>query len=399
VLAYRTGGSAAAKAAKILQNTTPANAITLTAKFEGVIGNNLRVTVQDNAADAAKDTLQILDANGTVLETYNYADTDIASLVAQINVGSDWVTATQTITGVKLTYVSASPFTGGADGRTLISGDYTTMLALLEVQRFGVLAFENLTDTSIVASVKAWVVAQRDAGRRFFAVLGGGLDETIGTAITRSAALNDEDFINVGVGSVRDNALLDAALNPIVLSTAQLAPRIAGILANRGERMSLTFTKLADVDLLNGASASDIVKAYDNGIVVLSRASDAVATTRVEKGLTTFTTTTNPAKPRAVFSTPRFVAVMHGLQTDLTLWSDDIIIGRTTVDDETRHAALGYANALLRDRQQIGAVQPGWTTFVDPNPPPSDDDSFIALVIGARFGRSAEQVFWTANLG
>jgi len=209
---------------------------------------------------------------------------------------------------------------------------------------------------------------------------------------------DDYDIITVGVGSVRDNSILDNTGTAVILSTAQIAPRIAGVIANRGERMSLTFAKLAGLDLLNGASAADIVKAYDNGIVVLSRASDAAATVRIEKGLTTYTTTTNPALPRAVFSVPRFVAVMHGIQTDLTLWSDDTIIGSTTVDDETRNAVLGYANALLRERQRLGSIQPGWTTFTDPSPPPSDDDAFVAVVIGARFGRSTEQVFWTAQL-
>src|SRR4029077_18272378 len=51
VLVHRFGSSSAAKATKSLQNTTPAAAITLTARYEGSYGNNLSVTTQDNAAD------------------------------------------------------------------------------------------------------------------------------------------------------------------------------------------------------------------------------------------------------------------------------------------------------------------------------------------------------------
>lgn len=401
VLAYRMGGSAAAKATKTLQNTagTPANALTLSAKYEGADGNNLRVTTQDHAANVAQDELLILDQNGTVLETYVYNNTDVAGLRDQINLVSKYATAAMLVDGVALGYVTSSAFTGGNSGATLIAGDYTTALAALETQRFGVLAFENLTDSSIQAAVKAWVQGQNAAGRRFSTVLGGALDESIGTAITRSAAMNDPDIVNIGVGRVVDHEILDAAGNPLVLSTAQLSPRIAGVLANRGERMSMTFTKLSGIDLVNGAAATDIVKAYDNGVIVLSRASDALATVRVEKALTTFTTTTDSSRPKAVFSNPKFVATMHGLQDDLTLWADDNIIGSTTVDDETRNAVLAQINSLLRQRQELGSVRPGWSAYVDPTPPPSDDDAFVAFVIAAKFGRSVEQVFFTGQLG
>jgi hypothetical protein len=60
---------------------------------------------------------------------------------------------------------------------------------------------------------------------------------------------------------------------------------------------------------------------------------------------------------------------------------------------------IAEANALLLDRQKRGAVQPGWSAMVDQQPPPSDDDEFIAVVIAAKFGRSVEQVYFTARLG
>lgn len=399
VLAYRMGGASAAKSSKVLQNTTPASALTLTAKFEGSDGNLLRVTVQDHAADSTKDELLVLDQNGTLLESYVYTDTDVANLATQINATSDLLTATSTVTGVKLTGVSSQAFTGGDDGSTLLVGDYTAALASLEVQRFGILTFANLTDSSIQASVLSWTQSQNATGRRFFVVLGGTLDETITTAITRSAALNDPNVLNVGVGHVIDNGLLDVNGRPIALSTAQLAPRIAGVLANRNERMSLTFTKLAGIDLVNGASATDIVKAYDNGVIVLSRASDSQASVRIEKGLTTYTTKTDPARPLAVFSNPKFVGTMQGIQNDLTLWGEDNVVGSQTVDDDTRHSVLAQINALLRLRQELGSIQAGWTAIIDTSPPPSDSDNFIAFVISAKFGRSVEQVFFTAQVG
>lgn len=398
VLAYRIGGASAAKATKVLQNTTPATAITVSAKYEGSRGNSLRLTTQDHAADATQNELIVLEGS-TVLETYVYTDTNIADLVAQINATSSFITATLGITGVALTAVTSQALTGGDDGVTLVSGDYTQAMSALETQKFGVLTFENLTDAPTLASVTAWTIAQNAAGRRFFLVVGGALNETITTAVARSATLNDPNIVNVGVGSVSDRDLLTSAGLPTTLSTAQLAPRIAGIVANRGERMALTFAKLVGLDLPVGPSTSDILRAYDTGVVVLGRASDREATVRLEKGLTSFVTKTDAARPWAIFSQPKYVAVMHGLQEDLVEWANDNIIGRTTVDQETRQAVLAQINVFMRQREELGAVQAGWVAMVDPNPPPSDDDPFIAFVISAKFGRSVEQVYFTGRLG
>jgi Phage tail sheath protein subtilisin-like domain/Phage tail sheath protein beta-sandwich domain len=391
VLAYRMGGTGAAKA------TTAIGTLTLTAKYEGTSGNALRVTAQDDPTPT-NNQLVILDNNGVVLETYVYLDTDIPGLAAQINAASRYVTAVGT-GSTALTPVVAQAMTGGNDGATLVAQDYTDTMTALEVQRFGALVFENLTDSAIQASLKTWAANQQKVGRRFFTVVGGALDETITTAVSRSVSMNHEDIINVGVGSVRDNDTVDVNGNPVVLSSAQLAPRIAGVVANRGVRMALTFAKLPGLELVKGADAAGIVTAYDNGVVVLSRASDAAATVRIEKGLTTYLTKTNTAKPKAIYSNPKFVAVMHGLQQDLGLWADENIIGRTTVDDDTRASVLAHVNELLRQYQLIGAVQPGWGASVDPIPPPSDDDSFVAFLIACKFGRSTEQVYFSIQAG
>lgn len=400
VLAYRLGttsGTPAAKATRTLQNTTPATAITLTAKYEGTLGNQLTVTTQDYAQDATKNQL-LLYKGSTLLETYTYADTDINDLAAQINASSQWVTAVANISGVALTAVTASAFGSGADGATLVAGDYTTAMSDLGTERFGVLVFENLTDGPITASVKAWEVTQNAAGYRFFLVTGGPSSESSATALARAATLNDENCITLGQGSISDPNILDANGNATTLTPAQFAPRLAGAVAARGERYSLTFAKFPGIVLTSGATPSEIAAAQAGGLIVLDRASDVNSTVRVANGVTTYTTTTDPTKPKSIYSHPKFVATMHGLMTDLTLWADDNIVGKTTVDNDTRTAVLAQINDLMRDRERLGSVQPGWSAYVDPTPPPSDSDNFIAFVISAKFGRSVEQVYFTGQL-
>jgi len=401
VIVFRMGGVSAAKATKILQ-ASAAPSLTVNARYEGSRGNFLSLTVQPNASDVTKDELVVINTLGgasSVLEKFVYAKTDIAALATMINGSSAFITATSTSTGAALTPITGSAMTGGDSGTTLITADYTDAMNGLDQAKFGVVAFQNLTDATIITSLKTWVQTSNAAGRRFFLVVGGALNEDITAASTRSTSLNDPDIINVGVGSLADNDVLDAGGNPRVISTAQVAPRIAGIVAGRGDRYSLTYAKLAGVDLLVGPSVSQIVTAYDKGVLVFTRASDVQSTVRVEKGISTYTTSTDASRPRAIYSIPRYVSVMHSLQTTIVAWSDDNLIGLTTVNDNTRAAAVSHAAGIMADYQVTGAIQPGWRVLVDPDPPPSDDDPFIALLIAARFGRSTEQVYWTAQLG
>lgn len=393
VLAYRITGSAQAKAAHIFTNTTPATALTLTAKYPGTRGNALNVTVQDQPGVQSPEKDEFIIYDGAVeVERYNYTDTDIADLVAQINAKSQWVTATLGITGVGLTMVANASLTAGNDGSTLVAGDYTSMMSALEVERFSVLSFECPADNSIITSLATWGKAARANGKRFRTVIGGALDEDATTAIARSLLLNDPGFINIGVGSVTDSVLG-------VLSTSQLAPRVAGIVAARGEARSLTYSRFNGLTLKVGATDADILRSFDGGVLVLARDSNLDAPVRIEKGVNTYTTTTNLAKPLSIFRVPKFVATMDGLQMDLTTFGEQQVIGKMPVSASTRSFVRAEISQMMRRREDAGIIQPGWTVDVDTDPPPAPSDDFMQFIIGLTFGRSTEQIFFSASVG
>lgn len=391
VLVCRWGGSAGAKATKTINNTagSPVAAITLTAKYEGTFGNGLRVTTRDHASDAAKNELLIL--NGTVLlETFVYADTDITALAAEINLLSDWVTAGSVVTGTSLATLSGSAFTGGNDGTTMVGGDWTDIMSALSISRFGIFAPANLTDGTILASVVAWQAAAQNVGLRFMTVVGGAADDDATDAATRALTINDPNVVCLGVGNVTDSTWG-------TLSTAQLAPRIAGIMAARGDSKGLSFARLGGITALTGGvDPAQIDTLYDTGVTVLYRDGFVDAPVRIDKGLTSFSTTTDTTRPHNIFSNPKFVRTMQMLEDEVyELTSAPGFLGELTVNDQTRTWAVGEIKRLLleREKPERGALQPGSTVQVDQDPPPSDDDEFIALRIGLRFGRDAEQFF------
>lgn len=401
VLAYRTGGSTAAKATKTLSNTTPAAALVLSAKYEGTKGNNLRVTVQDLASDSTQTELILLDNNANELERYRFADANLASAASQINASSNWITASVTTDGVVLAVVSNQAFTAGDDGSSLSGADVTAVQTALEIQRFGVFAPADIagttytggaTATSILASYLTWAQGLNVAGKRFMSVIGGASGESLTTANARTATMNDSDWVNVGMGTFTDSNL------NLTLSSSQLAPRIAGIIAQRGEARGLSASRLQGVSITTGATEAEKVTAFKAGTWVIGRDSNAVAPTRLERAVTTYTTTNNTSKPYLIYRNPKFVRTMHGIENEFKEWIEANVLGKLPVNDKTRDSVRTEFLSRLNSRAAATAIQPNPTVAVDTDPPPSDNDEFLAFVYGVRFGRSAEQVFGTLRV-
>lgn len=395
VLVYRYGTSAVKATA--VHNQSPADTtpgLTLTAIYEGTYGNDLTSTVEDNAADAANNRDLVIKVGGIEVERYTYAKAGITALAAAINASSDWVTAVANAGSTEIVK-STKSFTTGADGTVdIAAADFTSALDGIEPQRFGVFALDDIagtdwgspaTPTSILASLKTWAANLNVKGKRFLTVVGGALDESVTTANTRSTSLNHSDFVNIGVGGVEDATLG-------TLSTSQLAPRIAGILAACGEERSLTFARLAGVSARHFATESQILSAFDAGTVVLAADSHPDAPVRVEKGLTTYVSG-DANKPYLIYRNPKYVRTTHGIETDITEWAENNVIGQVQISDGVRATTVGFGKTLLKQREDRGVLQPGSTVGIDSDPPPTDEDEFIALVYGVKFGRSLEQIY------
>ena len=397
VIAIRYGTSEVK--ATVTINQSPGDttaAIVLTAVYPGAYGNNLTSTVEANAADGTNYNDLVIKLGGVEVERYVYAKTDITALGAAVNASSEWVTASVSNSGTAMVQ-STKSFASGASGTVdVASADFAVALDLAETQRFGVMAMDDIAGTdwaggvtadSILAAWETWAVNLNSKGKRFISVVGGALDETISTAVTRSGTLNRSDFVNVGKGGV-----VDASLG--TLSTSQLAPRIAGILAATGEERSLTFTRLQGCTARNFCTEAQILTGFDGGVVVLATDNHPDAPVRVEKGLTTYTGG-DSTKPYTIYRNPKYVRTTHGIETDITEWAEINVIGQLQISDSTRAYVVGHAKSVIKAREDRGVLQPGSTVLVDQDPPPSADDEFIALAYGIAFGRSVEQIFNT----
>lgn len=368
VLVHRMATGAAAKATRALSNTTPAVAITLTALHNGDRGEEISVTVTDDPVTAGSDRLQVW-FRGAVVESYTYAQTDIAALVTLINARpSRYVTAALGITGVALA-AQAAPLAlqNGNNGDVVTATEWLAALDALEFQDFGIFAPYNLTDSSIQASVLSWLRSQETEQRPIRAVFGGAAGEVLATAVTRSTALADPHVINIGIGTWHDD-LVDADL-----STAQLAPRVAGVLAARGQGSALTRAPLAGLTPVGstGPSIAELVAARDGGVTAFRRVSDPDTEVAISQGVTTFTSRVTAARPYDIFSEPRMVGIMDNYVRRMREWGDKNLVGITNVTDDSRASVRQQGRALSDELEGDGLIEPGsaFISVVDPEDP------------------------------
>ncbi len=397
VLVYRMAAPAAAKATVNVPNTAVGNptALTLAALYTGTRGNSISYATEDDPSDLAKDQLRIL-FNGATVERYRYTPTDITALAAAINTQSRYVTATSVATGVALVATAGTALTGGNSGDTLLSAQWLAALAAFEFQSFGLFAPYNLTDAAIRASVVAWLNVQQEEMRPVMAVFGGVAGESVSDALARSVLLADDpDIVNLGVGTYRDDLLGKD------LSTAQLAPRLAGVLAARGDEHALTYAQLGGLSPVGStAPATDTLKALAaGGVTALRRTSDPNAELVVSWGVTTFNNIGQVGMPHDIFSEPRMVRIMHNFIRNMKAWADDKVIGDLTVTDDTRAAVRAEGRSMLDDLLSRGLILPGNTEngtiepFInveDPNDPALADA--IPFEFGWHFARTANYV-------
>lgn len=409
VLAYRYGGSAAARAAVVVQNVTPVNAIKVWGRYQGTRGNGLKYVVR---ASSRVGWSELLILEGTVeVERWTYPTISVLSLAKKVNAGSNWVTIsgpvetdptseTGIITGVGLTTTAAGgvALAGGNDGTAFTGGDVSAALDQVARERFGLFTIEidptvtysGSAGTAIHTTIATWTKELNAAGKRFMTVLGGAKGEDAATANTRSQGFGDPNIVNLGVGLVRDPVLGD-------LGTYQLAARVAGIIAQRGERRSITFARFSGLEIIESIAEGDIEEAFDAGTLILSRDNHPVAPVRIEKASTTYQEDVADERDPLVFGQPKYVRTMHGLEMEITEYVEMNVIGLLPITDSTKEALVAEITArALTPRIDMGVIQPGARISTRPNTPL--DAEYIDLDYEVRLAPSVEQVFNTVRV-
>lgn len=400
VLAYRIGDSAAAIATKTLQDTagTPANVLKLDAKYKGARGNNFRVTVASNLVDNTKKDIKLYDGT-TLLRTFTFTNGTIAAAAAAINedAGNIWVSATVLLPGNgTLADVTNVALTGGNSGISgITNADYIAALGAFETQEFHVLALDGVSDAALRTSVVAWVKRLRSEGKGITVALGGSSAEDTGAtavsiATTRSATVDFEGVINVGVGGVLDG---------IAYSSAQTAAWVAGLVAGTALSGSTTYAASPFEDVTRRWTRSEQEAAVKGGVFLLVHDGRRV---KVLKGINSLVTLR--AGQNKGWKKIRKIRVMDQINNDLLQSAEDNYIGKVNNTAEGRLALIGAGKDYLRTLATEGVIEStGYSVALDPRyygsaPAMTPEDDQVFLTWTADDTDVMEQIFGTFNV-
>lgn len=379
-----TGGS---KAAFSIQDAVPGNAVVATAKYLGVAGNLLKLTIRVKPSDAT--VKQLLVYSGTtqveVWEFLGNGTTEGPNLIAAVAGGSKYLDLTQGASpGNVIPAITSQTLTGGVDP-TASGSEYTAAVATLAPQNvvFNWLILDS-ESPSIQTSAQSAVDSMIAQGKRVLLVVGEPTGVAQATRFSDASAFNDLAVIYVA------NGFVDTA--GVTVEGYRAAARVAGLLASTNYTASLTHAVVPSAaSVVGGLTYDDVVKAVNAGAVVFTL--NASSQVQVEYGVTTLVTTN--AALDAGWKKIRRVRERFML-LDRCASALEQMVGTVNNDPEGRTLMMAQITRVIEQMTRDGALLAGATVGLDPSNPPTGDSVWFVVTVSDV--DSAEKIYLTFNL-
>ena len=251
--------------------------------------------------------------------------------------------------------------TVGTDGAAISLVDYTTAMTAFEAEGgFDLFVLDGVSNADfpgLDAAMKVWADTNNAAGRYVMVVTGGSALEATSadtaTALSRSALFDSEWVVSIGVSGL---AVTSPAGNTLNLSSAQSAPRVAGMIAASGITGSITFGEVVGAKVYQPLTPANIELLIQEGVVVFSKRGDV---TRIEDGVTTFTSLTE--EKDFTFSQIRAVRAIQTIGIDVSTIVERDWIGQkvntTSVRDSLVARLSDYFGTLEAQRVLVNGTQ------------------------------------------
>lgn len=355
VLLYRLGGSGASKAVATHEG------LTVTAKWGGTRGNDLKVVVQANIDETGFfDVVTLLDNEEVDRQTV----AEIDELAA--NAFVDW-----TGTG-ELTATAGVSLAGGTEG-SATGTDFTAALSAFEAYSFNVLAVP-LEDAPNKQLAAAYVKRLRDEeGKKVQAVL------------VNYPAADYEGIISLRNGVVTADGLQ--------VPPTSLVGEIAGMQASAGINQSLTYTAIANaVDAYPRLTNSETIAALQNGELVITSLNNTAV---IEQDINTLKSFT-PERSKA-FSKNRVVRTLDAIGNDVKRIFDTYYIGKVSNNADGRALLQQEVVSYLRSLESIGAIQ-NFDSQADISVAQGTDVDTVMIELNVQPVDSIEKIYMTVEV-
>jgi len=203
---------------------------------------------------------------------------------------------------------------------------YDKARVAFDVAKFDAFVYDGMVSATEQDRLLRWVQKSVEEGRHFTAVLGcvtATDDDTPATGNARSALVEHDNIVNLINGAV---------IGGITFTSAEFAPKIAGLIGATPANKSITFKELAVEDVnkrLNYTETKDALKA---GSLVLTNTGTKI---RIEQGLVT------------TVSKLRKSLIRQRVSRDLAQLIEDNVIGQYTNNKDTQSFVTSMCKAYL----------------------------------------------------
>ncbi|MFD1991559.1 phage tail sheath family protein [Paenibacillus nicotianae] len=303
------------------KSTVKAGVLTATARYGGIRGNQLTITVEKNINNETLfDVSTLLDGSSVDKQTVSNAKELVANDYV-VFAGEGALTAT-----------AGAPLVGGTSA-TATNADHTAYLAELEALEFQTVGL--ISDEASLKSVYAAYIKRlrNTEGKKVQAVLA-----------------NYPNADQEGVISVKNGVVLT---DGTVLDAKKSVAWVTGATAGAAVNSSLTYTAYDDAVDVNGKlTHSETEAALQKGEFVFTAVNDRAV---VEQDINTFVSYT-PEKARH-FAKNRVVRVLDSIGNDMKRIFESYFIGKVNNNNDGRSLFRSQCIAYLDDLQNIGAVQ------------------------------------------
>jgi len=304
------------------------NVVSVTAKHEGVRGNDLMVTSEDDPSGESNKLVKTL-VGGRVV------DQQVVSSAADL-LPNAWVTFSGTGAVAK---TAGTPLAGGTDG-TVTGAEHTEFLDRTETQHFEVIAYPY-EDANLKTSFISYIKRMREEeGKKIQGVIAGGM-----SGGTFQNIADYEGIISVGNGVV----LLDGT----ELSATETVAWVAGATAGASIIQSNTYSAYEGaVDANPRLKNSQVIDALKKGQFVFVHDGVKVKVEQDINSLVSYSQTRNGR-----FSKNRVLRVLDAIANDFARVANDSYIGKIDNNGDGHALLKAAANQYLRDLQDAGAIQ------------------------------------------
>lgn len=355
ILLYRPKGTGGVKASGTI------GALSVTALYEGIRGNDITVIVQEDPDTGGTHVVSTVVDGRTV-------DEQTVTALSELSANA-WVTFSGT--GNTFTETAGTALSGGVDP-TAANADYSAFLTALEKYTFDIVVYDG-TESVVIEAYASFVkrISER-VGRKCQAVMAGAEDS------------NTKWVISAGNGV----KLSDGT----VLTPQQVTWWLGGAEAGAPYNQSLTYSRYPNaVEASPKLTDTEIEEAIQKGKLVFIDTFDAVKVCTDINTLTSFT-----VDKQKCFAKNRVMRVLNQFCNDVYKQFSLYYIGKTNNNDDGRNLLKGWIVGYLNEMQANGGVQ----NFVPDDVEVLAGNEIDAVVVNVAIQPvdSIEKIYMTVNV-